>query len=358
MLKLGSLMSAAAAVIGMSCSLAEPNHLLAQNAAPHVYSLSGDFWGTHDPSIMKEGNTWYVFATGRAPNGQMAIRCSQDLQTWKLCGQVFTEIPDWIQKESPGTKELWAPDISFFDGVYHLYYAYSLFGKNTSGIALATNKTLDAASPKYKWEDQGIVLRSGQGDDFNAIDPNLVLDASGQAWLAFGSFWSGIKMRRIDRATGKLSADDTHLYALASRERPAGAPPGTPELPPNWEAIEAPFIIRHGEYYYLFVSWDLCCRGVKSTYRTMVGRSRTVTGPYVDAAGKPMAEGGGKQILTGNEQWLGPGGESLYVDKEQTIMVFHAYDTQTGKPALQVSTVGWKDGWPVVGLESVPQEGK
>jgi arabinan endo-1,5-alpha-L-arabinosidase len=318
---------------------------------PHVFQLSGDFWGTHDPSIMKEGNTWYVFATGRAPQGQMAIRCSQDLQMWKLCGQVFTEIPEWIQKESPGTRDLWAPDISYFDGEYHLYYAYSLFGKNTSGIALATNKTLNAASPDYKWVDQGLVLRSGGGDDFNAIDPNLVIDGSGQTWLAFGSFWSGIKMRRIDRATGKLSMQDSHLYALASRERPAGAPDGSAELPPNWEAIEAPFIIRHGGFYYLFVSWDLCCRGIKSTYRTMVGRSGTVTGPYIDATGKSMLEGGGVQLLVGNQSWLGPGGESLYVDSDQTIMVFHAYDAVSGKPALQISTVAWKDGWPQVGMQ-------
>jgi arabinan endo-1,5-alpha-L-arabinosidase len=317
---------------------------------PHAFELSGDFWATHDPSIMKEGDTWYVFATGLAAHGQMAIRCSKDLQVWKLCGQVFTELPAWIRKESPGTKELWAPDISYFDGEYHLYYAYSLFGKNTSGIALATNKTLDPASPDYKWVDQGLVLRSGLGDDFNAIDPNLVMDASGKTWLAFGSFWSGIKMRRIDRATGKLSVKDRHLYALASRERPADAAAGTPALPPNWEAIEAPFIIRHENFYYLFVSWDLCCRGTKSTYRMMVGRARSVTGPYVDATGRPMLDGGGTQVLAGNQRWLGPGGESLYVGREQTIMVFHAYDAETGKPALQVSTVGWKNGWPEVSL--------
>jgi arabinan endo-1,5-alpha-L-arabinosidase len=334
------------AILAMGWCSAE----LAAQRDPHVFELSGDFWATHDPSIMKEGDTWYVFATGLAPHGQMAIRCSKDLQVWMLCGQVFTVLPEWIRKESPGTKELWAPDISYFDGEYHLYYAYSLFGKNTSGIALATNKTLDPASPDYKWVDQGLVLRSGLGDDFNAIDPNLVMDASGKCWLAFGSFWSGIKMRRIDRATGKLSAKDSRLYALASRERPADVAAGTPALPPNWKAIEAPFIIRHENFYYLFVSWDLCCRGTKSTYRTMVGRSRSVTGPYVDATGRPMLVGGGTQVLVGNQRWLGPGGESLYVGREQTIMVFHAYDSETGKPALQVSTVAWKNGWPEVSL--------
>src|ERR1700722_17207091 len=230
--------------------------------SPAPLALTGDFQGTHDPSVMNEGDTWYVFATGKAKEGgQFQIRCSTDLHAWKLCRNVFDEVPAWIRQDSPGTKDLWAPDISYFDGEYHLYYAYSLFGKNTSGIALATNKTLNAASPDYRWVDQGLVLRSGGGADFNAIDPNLVIDGSGQTWLAFGSFWSGIKMRRIDRATGKLSTEDTRLYSLATRARPANAPPPSPTLPPNWEAIEAPFIIYHEGFYYLFVSWELCCRG-------------------------------------------------------------------------------------------------
>ena len=153
-------------------------------------------------------------------DGELPVRCSQDLHHWSRCGYVLPGIPQWIQKESPETKELWAPDISYFDGQYHLYYAFSAFGKNTSGIALLTNKTLDPKDPQFHWVDQGLVLQSNVGDDFNAIDPNLILDESGQAWLAFGSFWSGIKMRKLDRKTGKLSTEDTRLYSLASRERP------------------------------------------------------------------------------------------------------------------------------------------
>lgn len=315
--------------------------------APEALTLSGDYQGTHDPSIAREGNAYYIFATTPNPrDGQIPIRCSSDLHAWKLCGHVFDQIPGWIQEASPKTKGLWAPDISFFNGRFHLYYAYSLFGSNASGIALATNKTLDPASPDYRWVDQGLVLKSVPGDDFNAIDPNLVLDAQGQPWLSFGSFWSGIKMRRLDPQTGKTSPSDPKLYSVASRAMPDLPEPPKPGLPANWQAIEAPFIVHHGKFYYLFVSFDLCCRGIKSTYRTMVGRSREVTGPYLDDSGKAMTAGGGTQLLTANHRWLGPGGESVLLRKEGDLLVFHAYDAVTGKSALQISTLTWDHGWP------------
>jgi len=319
---------------------------------PHAYALSGDVAGTHDPSIIKEGKTWYVFATGKAPDGgQFAIRCSNDLEHWKLCGHVFDAVPAWIHERSPGTRDLWAPDISYVQHEYRLYYAYSLFGKNTSGIALATNKTLDPTSPDYKWIDKGLVFESKAEDNFNAIDPNLIVDAKGSEWLVFGSFWDGIKMRRLDDS-GMLSKTDTTLYSLARRAKPGDAAPAPPGLPANWQAIEAPFIVRHGGYFYLFISWDLCCRGLKSTYKTMVGRSKSVTGPYVDATGKPLAEGGGTLLLTANTRWLGPGGESVYLGPhKQDLIVFHAYDGKTGKPSMQLSTIDWTDGWPHAALE-------
>jgi arabinan endo-1,5-alpha-L-arabinosidase len=347
--------------------------------AAQALVLSGQYAGTHDPSIAEDHGKYYVFATGAAfphrPDGsdvppgpappgggprvkpdtrnfaQFPIRCSDDLHAWKRCGEVFPAIPEWIQEMSPKTTELWAPDISFFDGLYHLYYAFSAFGKNTSGIALATNETLDAASPKYKWVDRGLVIRSFVEDDFNAIDPNLVIDAKGDAWLSFGSFWTGIKMRKLDRKTGLLSTTDTKTYSLASRTKTPSTGPRNPDLPPDSEAVEAPFVFRHGQFYYLFVSWDLCCRGTKSTYRTMVGRATAVTGPYLDRDGRAMAEGGGSPVLVANAKWIGPGGESLLHLANEDLMVFHAYSAVDGRPSLHISTVGWKDGWPEVALE-------
>ena len=331
---------------------------LAADTAPsgktsEALALEGDVEYTHDPSIAKDGDTWYLFGTANGPvrKGELPVRCSENLHHWRLCGYVFEKIPDWIGHESPTTKELWAPDISYFDGEYHLYYAFSIFGKNISGIALLTNKTLNPTSPDFHWVDKGLVLRSRAEDNFNAIDPNLVIDEKGHTWLAFGSFWSGIKMRQIDRKTGLLSSTDTKVYSLASRKPPQNLPPNPPGLPGDWQAIEAPFIVRHGDYFYLFVSFDLCCRGTKSNYKTMVGRSHNVTGPYVDAGGTPMLEGGGTPLLLGNGRWRGPGGASVLQQKDGDLIVYHAYNGNTGHAYLQISTLTWVNGWPKAALE-------
>ncbi|MGA8151347.1 MAG: arabinan endo-1,5-alpha-L-arabinosidase [Terriglobales bacterium] len=320
---------------------------------PRVIQVEGDIEGVHDPSIIKEGTSWYLFgtATESKRDGELPVRCSQDLHHWTRCGYVLSGIPRWIQRECPDAKELWAPDISYFDGQYHLYYAFSSYGKN-SGIALLSNQTLDPNNSQFHWVDQGLVLRSNAEDDFNAIDPNLVLDQKGQAWLAFGSFWSGIKMRKLDRKSGKLSREDARLYSLARRKRPESPSPAPPGAAPGWQAVEAPFVVHHAGYYYLFVSFDLCCSGTESSYRTMVGRSRIVTGPYVDKLGKLMTEGGGSQLLAGNSRWVGPGGESIFIQNDRDIIVFHAYDAITGRPSLQISTVAWDDGWPSADLEA------
>lgn len=321
---------------------------------PRMLELEGEgrILGAHDPAMIRQDDIFYVFCTGGSieRGNFIPIKKSRDLIHWEPAGSVFQELPSWCTKEIPGTRGTWAPDVSYFNGKYHVYYSVSTFGKNSSAIGLATNKTLDADSPDYLWVDQGMVIRSTEGEtDWNAIDANLVLDGKDKAWLAWGSFWSGIKMCRIDRSTGKLSTADTTLYSIAARPRN-----GEHQTPPTNGAIEAPFIVRHGDYWYHFVSFDFCCRGPQSTYRIMVGRSKAVTGPYVDREGKSMMEGGGIELLAASEdsQWVGPGHCAVVQDTGGDYLVFHAYraQRQPDKPAseLKISTIVWEDGWPRV----------
>lgn len=299
--------------------------------------VRGDVRNVHDPSIIKEGSTYYLFST----RAGIALRCSEDLVLWRLCGDVFGHLPQWAVEDVPGLRGLWAPDISYFNGKYHLYYSASTFGSNRSSIGLVTNVTLNPLSDKFKWEDQGKVIGSERSDDWNAIDPNLAFDEAGQPWLSFGSFWSGIKLRKIDAATGKLSAQDQTLYSLASRPR-------TKELP---GAIEAPAIIRKKRSYYLFVSFDICCRGVNSTYNIRVGRAPRITGPYVDRSGKPMMEGGGTILVEGSGgRWRGPGHCAILQERDGDRLVYHAYDAEArGIPTLRISSIVWDaEGWPTI----------
>ena len=270
----------------------------------------------------------------------------KDVITWRLCGDVFAHLPAWAVQDVSGVRGLWAPDVSYFNGKYHLYYSVSTFGSNRSSIGLATNQTLDPTSDKYRWQDRGKVIGSCPTDDWNAIDPNIVLDEDGQPWLSFGSFWSGIKLRRIDPATGKLSHKDEELYSLASRPRDkdiAGA-------------IEAPFIIRKNNYYYLFVSFDFCCRGADSTYNIRVGRSKRLTGPYIDRSGKPMIEGGGTIVITGGSRWRGPGHCAILQDKDGDKIVYHAYDASArGASTLRIASLMWDpEGWPTISSANEP----
>ena len=315
---------------------------------PHL-QLSGDLEGVHDPALIHAGGGYYLYSTGPIKGGHVPIRCSPDLHVWKLCGVVFSELPLWAKNEIPATETVWAPDISQTNGEYRLYYAISAFGKNTSVIGFLSNETLDPKAANYRWADHGLVIDSKRADDFNAIDPNIFQDRDGTVWLTLGSFWSGIKMIRIDPATGKQSTQDRKVYTLASRVTPPTPESSRPDVPSGGQGIEAPFLVRHGDSYYLFASYDFCCRGAESTYNVRVGRSSSVTGPYLDERGVPMTKGGGKPVILGGKRWAGPGHEAVLQDGDgKDYLVFHAYDGVTGKPSLHIAPILWKGGWPVV----------
>jgi arabinan endo-1,5-alpha-L-arabinosidase len=316
-----------------------------EGASPQLLALDGDL-DVHDPVIIREGDVFYVFATGGRPGrGIVPVRTSKDLRHWDRDGFAFERLPDWVAGEVPKARNAWAPDISYFNGKYHLYYSLSSFGVNESAIGLATNKTLDRSSPEFGWVDEGLVVRSRTGvDDFNAIDPNVAIEDESHIWLSWGSFWGGLKMRRLDPATGKPDPADPTLYSLAARPRS-----GAQATPPTQGAIEAPFIIREGDYWYLFASFDFCCRGARSDYKVVVGRSKKITGPYEDKAGKPMAEGGGTVILeAATDLWRGAGHNAVLRDQGVDYLVFHAYSATTGRSRLHISTIVWNEGWPEV----------
>lgn len=296
----------------------------------------------HDPVMIRQDSIYYVFCTGWG----ISVFSSTDMKHWKPQNPVFAKAPQWAVDAIPGFKgHIWAPDISYHNGQYYLYYAVSAFGKNTSCIGVATNKTLDAASHDFKWTDHGKVIQSVPGRDmWNAIDPNLVMDEDNTPWLVFGSFWNGLKLVQLKKDLTAV-AEPQKWYTVAARKRDFILPDSVA----GDAAIEAPFIFKKDKYYYLFVSFDYCCRGEKSTYKMMVGRSEKVYGPYADRDGVPMALGGGSVVLEGNKNWHGVGHNAVVTSNGTDYLVFHGYDANdNGKPKLRIEKISWYNGWPFV----------
>jgi len=321
-----------------------------QAAAPAAATLNsrltGDLVPTHDSVIAREGDTYHVFSTGHGKR-LIETRTSKDLVTWTAGDPIFTSLPAWAKDAIPGSDGMWAPDISYVNGRYRLYYSVSTFGSNRSAIGLATSPTLDPKAKNYAWRDEGLVVMSTKDDDYNAIDPNFIIDREGRHWLSLGSFWTGIKLFELDPKTGKPK-NAKKPVSIARRPAPAGGP----------APVEAPFIVDHGGYYWLMVSYDYCCKGANSTYYTVMGRSKDITGPYLGKDGSPLMEGGGTIFLRADlqeqQRFRGPGHAGWLHDVDsktgdgKDYVVYHAYDKQAnGAPTLRIAPVRWgADGWP------------
>lgn len=305
----------------------------------------------HDPVMAKQGDTYYLFCTGMG----VSIWSSKDLKNWKREKPVFNEAPKWAVEAIPTFKgHIWAPDISYYNGIYYLYYSVSAFGKNTSAIGLATNTTLDPQSAQYKWVDHGSIIQSFPGKtNWNAIDANLITDKKGVPYLSFGSFWDGLKLVRLNQDRKSIAESVDNLLTIASRKKSSSNenPPSVDNNPVDagGNAIEAPFIFQKGKYYYLFASTDYCCKGPQSTYKMIVGRSKNVKGPYLDKEGKSMATAGGTLLLEGDKDWYGVGHNSVYAFDGTDYLIFHGYDAaDKGRSKLRIEKLAWEKGWPVV----------
>jgi arabinan endo-1,5-alpha-L-arabinosidase len=296
----------------------------------------------HDPVMIKQNEKYYLFTTG---NG-ISVFSSKDMRNWRKEMPVFAKVPDWVNKALPNFRgsSMWAPDISYHNGKYYLYYAVSAFGKNTSCIGLIVNKTLDSASPDFKWQDMGKVIQSVPGRDmWNAIDANLIVDENNTPWLAFGSFWEGMKLVKLNPDFASI-AQPEQWYTIARRPRDFSEPDSSA----GNAAIEAPFIFKKNKYYYLFVSWDYCCRGERSNYKVVVGRSEKVMGSYLDKLGVSLAQNGGTLVVEGdNKEWFGAGHNSVYTFDGKDYMIYHGYDAEDrGRSKLIIREIKWEDGWP------------
>ncbi len=310
------------------------------------YEFTGDTSPVHDPAIIRQGSKYYVFVTDAGnQTGFLPIRCSSDKIAWSACGYVFSALPSWVSTTVPAAVNLWAPDLSFFNGVYHLYYTASSFGSQTSAIGLATSPTLDQTDPAYKWTDQGPILTSTTGSNFNAIDPNIMTDTDGTVWLTYGSYWNGIFQQQIDPLSGKITPGTTyHLAQRSASDSPS-------------DAIEGASVVHKGSYYYLFTSWDACCNSNASTdnYKIVIGRGTSVHGPFLDMNGTDMAAGGGYILLQGdNVNWSAPGGQTAYIDStDGDLIVFHALSIkQNYLDYLFVRSLDFSTGWPVIGTST------
>jgi arabinan endo-1,5-alpha-L-arabinosidase len=286
----------------------------------------------HDPStIVKCDGEYWIFYTGRG----VPSYHSRDLMTWQTGPQVFTSAPAWTEEAVPAHRGIsyWAPDVQHVGDRYLLYYSISTFGKRDSAIGLATNPTLNPNDAAFGWKDQGEVVRSTSTNNFNTIDPAIFHDTDGKLWLSFGSYWSGIKLIQLDPKTGKRMVADSPIYSLA-----------------HWDSIEASYLYQHGGYYYLFLNWGICCRGTNSTYEIRVGRSKEVTGPYLDQNGADMRNGGGTLILGTQQKFIGPGHAGIYSENGTNWFSCHFYDgTRGGASTLAILPMRWTtNDWPEI----------
>ncbi|MBM6992444.1 MAG: family 43 glycosylhydrolase [Prevotella sp.] len=305
----------------------------------------------HDPVMAYENGIYYMFYTGH----NIGFATSKDCKTWTVHRDgVLRDIPRWTHDSVPGFKNhIWAPDIIQWHGRWWMAYSCSTFGKNTSAIGLLSCSSLEKAD----WKDMGCLVAShGERDNWNAIDPNFIEDEQGNLWMTWGSFWDGIQQASL-AVTHTPDGQETLCMASSPRtiarryykNEPQGFQNPTSKYA-GLNAIEAPFIFRHGEYYYLFASWDYCCQGMKSTYHVVVGRSRHIDGPYLDRDGKPMSEGGGTPVIQGDKkEYEAVGHCAAYHFLDEDLFICHGYSIALqGQPVLIQKPIRWENDWPVI----------
>lgn len=279
-----------------------------------AFALDGQI-GIHDPSTVVQCNgKFYVYGTG----GSALV--SDDGWTWR-------------RGVSPPRRGL-APDVIHIGDRYYMYVAANTGAQPKAAVNMLWSKTLDPDSPEYRWEEGGGVASSDGIEESNAIDPGIFLDpTTARLWLVYGSYFGYIRLVELDPKTGKRLHPNDHPINLAI----------------NCEASD---MMYHDGWYYLLATHGSCCRGADSGYNIRVGRSRKVTGPFLDEQGVDMIRGGGKQLIGSGGHVVGPGHFGLLDlgdGVEKFSMHWEADLDRGGASVLDIRPLLWKDGWPVAG---------
>ena len=328
------------------------------NISVNIVEDNKDVHNIHDPTIIKEGDTYYLYSSSK----YCTFYTSKDMKDWKKSGTVFkNKYPTWLTDYLPNADHIGAPDIKYYNGNYVLFYQSHMGGTCNSVIGFATNKTLDPQSPNYKWIDHGPVIKSKQigpygiincGDGrstYNAIDPHLFIDNDNTPWLSFGSTWGGIKLVKLQALSlkeGFLKIPQKEPYnymTLAKRNIVSEADP----------VLEASYIVYRSGYYYLFMSHNKCCPGETSKYKIMVGRSARIEGPYVDKSGGQLLFGEGSLVIDRDGKYIGTGHADVFYENNSHYLVHHAYDSENNYvPVLNIRKLKWdSEGWPTICIQ-------
>ncbi|HEY6123760.1 MAG TPA: family 43 glycosylhydrolase [Steroidobacteraceae bacterium] len=296
-----------------------------------VHALDGETQ-VHDPStVILHAGRYYTYGTG---NG-LPILTSDDGWTWRRSGSLMTAVPGGKAGDAVlarGGNNTWAPDIIHIGDKFFVYYSAPAT-QPRSAIGLLVGRTLDPQSPDYQWEDGGPVVWSDGIEDSNAIDPGVLLAPDGRLWLVYGSYFGYIRLVELNPKTGQRLDPDRKAVNVAINS-------------------EAAILIHRDGWYYLLVTHGSCCQGANSTYNIRMGRSRKVTGPYLDNMGVDMIEGGGKLFAASRGRHVGPGHFGL-LDLGQGVEKFSLhYEADLdrgGVSVLDIRPLLWRDGWPVAG---------
>lgn len=286
-----------------------------------------------DPSVVEFGSFFYAFGTEDdwgSDGGYhlVPILRSIDLVNWELVGDAFTSKPTW--KDQGG---IWAPDVSRVNGEYYMYYSFSTWGDPNPGIGVAT-----ATTPAGPFTDQGKLFDSDEIGVANSIDA-FYIEENDTKYLFWGSF-QGIYCIQLSDDGLETVGDKTHI---------AG------------NHLEASYVYKKNGYYYYFGSQGSCCDGANSSYHVKVGRSQSLTGPYVDANGNDLRNGNYGELVveanSGSEGYAGPGHNAeIMVDSEGIEwFMYHGIpknnpllDNGASRRPLLLDKLEWVDGWPQV----------